>query len=50
MNLSSSLENDEVLDWRKVRSVSQLDTESKGVRLSASSDDEVLKICSLISV
>lgn len=41
VNLSSSLEDDEVLDWRKVRSIRQLDTESQGVRLSASSDDEV---------
>ena len=44
MDLSSSLENDEVLDWREVWFVRQLDAEGQSVRLSASSDDEVLKI------
>ena len=48
VNLASSLNNDEVLDWWKPFSVRQLHTESQGVWLSTSSDDEVLKYTSSI--
>ena len=48
VNLASSLNNDEVLDWWKPFSVRQLHTESQGVWLRTSSNDEVLKYTSSI--
>ena len=42
-DLPSPQLDDEMLDWREILPVLQTDTESKGLGLPRSSDDEILK-------